>query len=357
MNTQFDFSALPHAYAELGSSGKFRVDAQDFIVNEQIGFSVTGEGEHVLLKIRKTGKNTEEVARILARYAKVPRKSVGYAGLKDKNAVTTQHFSVHLPKQAEPDWDSLADASFEILSAHRHKRKIRRGALSHNDFVIRIRSYQGNHVAIEQRLELIKQHGVPNYFAAQRFGHDMSNLEWAGKMFTGGVRVRDRFRKNMYLSAARSWLFNLVLAERIRNDTWNRAINGDCMSLSRSRACFSIDVVDEEIANRVNDLDISPSGPLPGRGRSMVTADAALLENKLLTDWAGWVGGLENAGQELARRALCLPVDDLLWEWLKEDVLQLTFSLPPGSYATAVLRELGDITEPVTGAREQSPKS
>lgn len=341
----FQLSNLPCAYPVLSINGNIRTIPEDFIVEEELGFSVSGEGEHVFLQIRKRGRNTEDVARMLARYSGVARKSVSYAGLKDRNAVTSQFFSVHLPGKQAPDWQ-LADSALEFLLISRHQKKLKRGALSHNNFCLRIRQLTGNRDEIEQRLQLIKQQGVPNYFTAQRFGHNANNLFYAEQVLLQGKRVKDRFKRNIYFSAARSWLFNLVLAERIRRDNWNKAITGDSMMLNGSRSCFTVETVDEEIRNRVNEFDINPTAPLCGRGDTMVAAKAAEIEKAILSDWQGWVTGLEKARMTVARRAMRVSVIDLSWSWLEDDQLQLKFSLPPGSYATAVLRELGKFTEP-----------
>ena len=195
-------------------------------------------------------------------------------------------------------------------------------------------------------MRLIKLQGVPNYFTSQRFGHNANNLVYAEQILLSGKRVKDRFKRNIYFSAARSWLFNLVLAERIRRENWNRAIAGDSMMLNGSRSCFTVEAVDEEIRNRVDKFDINPTAPLRGRGDAMVTAEAAEIESAVLSNWHGWTEGLEKAGLQGARRAMRVPVADLSWSWPEEDQLQLKFSLPPGSYATAVLRELGRFSMP-----------
>jgi len=346
MIESYQLDNLPHAYPELAIAGKIRRKPVDFIVDEELSFLPTAEGEHVFLQIQKTGINTEDIARLLARHAGVSRKSVSYAGLKDRNAVTSQFFSVHMPGKQDPDWQQLVDSSFELLSVSRHQKKLRRGAISRNYFSIRIRDFTGAKDAVDQRLQQIKQQGVPNYFTSQRFGHNANNLVYADQMLLNRKRVKDRFKRSIYFSAARSWLFNLVVAERIRQQTWNCAIDGDSMMLDGSRSCFSIEAVDEEIINRVNEFDISPTAPLWGRGEPMVTAEAAEIESRILNDWEGWTRGLEKARLQGARRAMRVGVSDLTWQSDGNGQLLLEFSLPPGSYATAVLRELGRFTEP-----------
>ena len=350
MNNPYQLDGLPCAYRSLPLTGKLRSQPEDFIVEEELSFLPTGDGEHIFLQIRKKGKNTEDIARLLARHSGVPRKSISYAGLKDRNAVTSQFFSVHLPGKDDPDWQQLVDPSFELLAVNRHQKKLRRGALRGNRFCLRIREITGISEEVEQRLQWIKQHGVPNYFTAQRFGHNANNLVYAEQLLLNGKRVKDRFKRSIYYSAARSWLFNLVVAERIRQHTWDKAIAGDSMMLCGSRSCFSVEQVDEEIINRVNEFDISPTAPLCGSGEAMVTAEAAAIESAILSEWQGWIKGLEKARMEAARRAMRVGVSDLTWQWDGDDQLVLEFSLPPGSYATAVLRELGRFTEPKVSA-------
>jgi len=350
MKQPFQLDELVRAYTELPIEGNIRSLPEDFIVDEELSFAPTGDGEHIFLQIKKTGKNTEDIARLLARHADVNRKSVSYAGLKDRNAVTSQFFSVHLPGKQAPDWQPLADSSFDLVSVTRHQKKLRRGALSRNHFSLRIREFRGDREVAEQRLQKIKQQGVPNYFTAQRFGHNANNLLYADQMLRKGKRVNDRFKRNIYYSAARSWLFNLVVAERIRQQKWDKAIAGDSMMLSGSRSCFNVEQVDEEIMNRVSELDINPTAPLCGRGEGMVTAEAAEIEADILSPWQGWIKGLEKARMDAARRAMRVSVSDLSWQWDGDDQLELVFSLPPGSYATAVLRELGRFTEPKASA-------
>ena len=222
--------------------------------------------------------------------------------------------------------------------------------LAETGFVYGYVRFSGDREVAEQRLQKIKQQGVPNYFTAQRFGHNANNLFYADQMLRKGKRVNDRFKRNIYYSAARSWLFNLVVAERIRQQTWDKAIAGDSMMLSGSRSCFNVEQVDEEIINRVNEFDINPTAPLCGRGEGMVTAEAAEIEAAILSDWQGWIKGLEKARMDAARRAMRVGVSDLTWQWDGDDQLVLEFSLPPGSYATAVLRELGRFTEPKVSA-------
>lgn len=167
---------LPLAYGGPVLRGRLRQTPEDFVVDEDLGYVASGQGEHVWLRVRKRLHNTHDVARALARHAGVPQRDIGYAGLKDRNAVTTQVFTVHLPGCEGPDWQSLSLPGVELLEIDRHHRKVRRGALRGNRFTIRITGSQGARSAVEDRLQRLASEGVPNYFGSQRFGRGGQNL-------------------------------------------------------------------------------------------------------------------------------------------------------------------------------------
>ena len=330
----------PRAFGRPDASAQVRACAEDFCVDELRDGEADGEGEHLLLHIRKRNRNTEEVARALARHAGVRARDVSYCGLKDRVAVTTQWFSVWLPGKADPDWSPLLGDDLALLSQARTRRKLQRGGLRGNRFTLRLREVRGDRKALEERLARVVEQGVPNYFGEQRFGRDGGNLAGAAAMF-GGRRVKDRHRRGLFLSAARSFLFNEVLAARVRAANWHQALPGEALQLSGSRSFFIAEAIDDEIDARLASGDVLPSGPLWGRGE-LPSADAAqAVEETALTAYGDFREGLEKAGLKQERRALRLPVADLQWQWLAEGRdLQLVFSLPAGTYATAVLREL-----------------
>ncbi len=331
-------------------TARIRFCPEDFRVDEDLGFSPSGEGEHSLLHIRKRNRNTDQIARQLARHAGVRARDVSYCGLKDRVAVTSQWFSVWLPGKEDPDWSSIEEDDLKILEQSRHLRKLQRGALQGNRFEIVLRKIQGAQGEIEKRLSQIKRQGVPNYFGEQRFGRDGGNLSSAQTMFEG-KRIKDRFLRGLYLSSARSFLFNEVLAERVRKGNWNTILPGEAIMLAGSRSYFVCDQVDEEITQRLKDNDIHPSGPLWGRGELSAQGEVGELEKTVMASHSLFCEGLEKAGLKQERRALRLLVNDLQWTWLDEleqetshekrtPDLQLTFTLPAGAYATALLREI-----------------
>jgi tRNA pseudouridine13 synthase len=322
-------------------SAVMRSAPEDFRVDEVLGFEPSGAGEHLFLQIEKRGANTAWVAQRLARWAGVAEHAVGYAGLKDRHAVTRQAFTVHLPRRIAPDLALLdAEPEFRVLESAWHARKLPRGALRGNRFVIRLRALVGDPAAIDARLHAIARRGVPNYFGEQRFGRDGGNLAAARAMF-GGRRV-PREKRSILLSAARSHLFNALLATRVEIDAWERGLDGEVWMLDGSHSVFGPEPLSEPLQQRCSALDIHPTGPLWGRGELRSEGEAAALERAPAAQHPDLAAGLEQAGLRQERRALRLPVRELSWNFIDAD-LELAFFLPAGSYATTVLHALGDI--------------
>jgi tRNA pseudouridine13 synthase len=338
---------LPRAHGPSVLAANMRTTPEDFLVEELPGFEPSGSGEHLLLTIEKRGMNTAFAARRIAEWAGVGEVAIGYAGLKDRNAVTRQRFSVHLPKRVAPDLATLETSDdnerLRVLEHTWHARKLPRGALAGNRFVLVLRELAGEREAIESRLQSIAARGVPNYFGEQRFGRDGDNVANAMAMFAGR-RVR-REQRTLLLSAARSELFNRVLASRVQSASWDQALDGEVWLLDGSRSVFGPEPFNDELAQRLAAFDIHPSGPLWGKGELRSQGDAAAVEVAAMSgdDAAALRAGLEAEGLKHERRALRLKPSDLAWDWLDGDVLQLAFSLPPGTYATVVLAELGDV--------------
>ena len=331
-------SQLPQAHGIPPLIAKIRQYPEDFRVSEVLGFEPSGEGEHALLSIRKRETNTVWLAQQLARFAAVKPVAVGYAGLKDRHAVTTQSFSVQLPGQDSPDWGQLDLPGVEVLSQVRHNKKLKTGALKANRFELLLREVEGDRAQAEQVLQAISAQGVPNYFGEQRFGLDGHNVQRALAMFQG-KRV-DRKTRGLLLSAARSQIFNAVLAQRVSNGQWNVAMPGEVWALDGSRSWFVDDAAQTDLPQRLQAKDIHPSGPLWGRGELPSRSDLAQLERGVATSYAELAEGLERAGLSQDRRGLRLIPRELSWEWPQERQLRLRFELPPGCYATVVLREL-----------------
>ncbi|KTC88526.1 tRNA pseudouridine(13) synthase TruD [Legionella cincinnatiensis] len=320
------------------SRAVFKNTPEDFQVNEFFDSPFTGQGEHILLKIEKRGLTTEEVVKSLAKLLHKPIKSIGYAGLKDRQALTTQWLSIHAPGEIIPEIEHYAASGWRVLECTRHHKKLRPGFLTGNQFVICLREV--SHLeALQQRIAQIKEFGVPNYFGEQRFGREAGNLSKAEEMLVHGRKVKDRFLKGIYSSAARSWLYNLILSQRVIENCWNTPLPGDVIQLSGSNSIFVIDEVSEELLQRIRDKDISPASPLPGISKQKARDKALELINKIYTNWQSWLNGLVLLGLEEAWRANILHVEQLKCI-IQNNLVELSFVLPAGSYATAVLREL-----------------
>ena len=275
----------------------------------------SGEGEHLWLLISKKDQNTSWVAGILAKLTGIKRNDVGYCGMKDRFAITTQWFSLHVPGR-DLDLDTLVHSDFTILRTARHNKKLRRGMHQGNRFKIVLREFEVEEKSFDDRMKLISRYGVPNYFGEQRFGHQGNNLHEVQKLIMADKLKGNRHGTGLYLSAARSWLFNLVLARHIDN------------------ADGSLD--------RLQDY----TGPLWGRGRSSADRNAASVEEQVLKDWQDWCYALEHAGLKQERRNLTLRSDNVLYDWIEPNQLSLEFSLSRGCFATALLREIAQLSRP-----------
>ena len=340
-------SALPRAFGPPALQAVFRSRPEDFQVSEVDGFEPAGQGEHLLLTIEKRGMNTVHAARRIARWAGIAEMGVGYAGLKDRHAVTRQRFSVHLPKRVAPDLDGLVDADLRVLASAWHNRKLPRGALKGNRFDLLLREVEGDREAIESRLRAIASHGLPNYFGDQRFGRDGDNVESARRMFAGQRVHRDQ--RSIYLSAARSELFNAVLSARIGAGNWASGAEGEVWMLDGTQSVFGPEAADESLAARAARQDIHATGPMWGLGELRSSGQVRAMELAAVEPFADLRAGLEAAGLKQERRALRVRVDGLAWHWPEPGCLRLEFGLAPGAYATGLLAELGDVRESRSG--------
>jgi tRNA pseudouridine13 synthase len=295
---------------ELGKA-TFRQCPEDFNVHEIVDFKPSGEGEHLLVHIQKRDQNTQWVAGLLAELANINRRDIGFCGLKDRFAIATQWYSLHLPGK-EIDLTQLQHNDFQILSSGRHNKKLRRGDHAGNRFTIRLRDFDIDFEQISERLNKIQQQGVPNYFAEQRFGWDANNLVKAQQLIIDGRLKGNRQGTGMYLSAARSWLFNLLLDQYL-------------------------------LRGKVNFED---TGALWGRGRSATCDDFQEVERRVLEPWTDWCHALEHAGLKQQRRTFILKPSELTYQQLEKGLFELNFELPVGSYATAILREIAQLIRP-----------
>jgi len=333
----------PPAYDRIELSIDIRRENADFEVTECLGFELQGDGDHEYLWLQKSGINTDWLAKQLARYCGVKPVNVGYAGMKDRHAVTRQWFSVRTSTQI--DWQAFDLPGVTLLQHQRHRRKLRRGAHAGNEFRIALRAPEiaAHRTQLEQRLAVIQRDGVPNYFGEQRFGRGGNNLQLARRLFAG--HRLSRSQRGIALSAARAFLFNEILAQRVSQGTWNRILPGELASLDGSNSIFAVDAVNSEIAARCARHDIHPSGSLWGQGAPRASADVAALEVAVADKHSEFVAGLVAARVQAASRALWLRVSDLRWSF-EAGALWLEFRLVRGAFASAVLREIAQCNSP-----------
>ncbi len=331
-----EFITMPQwatAYGIPFATGNIKTQADDFIVEEQLPFTADGFGEHVFVQIQKQGENTDYVARALARIAHVRQRDIGFAGLKDRHGLTTQWFSVWLPGKADPNWSEIETDHIKVLQSTRHSRKLKRGVLIGNQFHLLIRNFSGDQASCEQQLEQIKNQGFPNYFGEQRFGLQGQNINTALALFSGTRKIK-RQQRGIYLSAARAYLFNHILSHRVKNNTWNQVLEEDILMFSDSKSYFKAEIIDDALQERVSLGILHPTACLYGTG-DILASEMAIIEK-----YQQLMAGLIKFNLESNRRALRVIPQNLHWQFLNADQLQLDFFLPAGSYATALLREI-----------------
>lgn len=337
-----ELDVLYYQYGRPLSYGVLKASPEDFFVAEELGFEVDGEGEQILLLVRKVGCNTSFVAEHLARFAKVPPRAVSYAGLKDRHAVTEQWFCLHFPGKSTPDFNQFSLDGCQILRVARHKRKLRIGHLRSNTFrlVLRQLSHPDD---VEKRLQQIAQYGVPNYFGAQRFGWQGHNLVQAARWGRDEIKVKERRKRSFYLSAARSALFNKIVSARLAQYGESQVICGDVLQFTGRGSWFVAQA--EELAivqQRVRQGELQITAPLLGVGALGTQAEALQFEQQQLQseDAKALIVLLQREQVEPARRALRVVPKNMHWVWLDNQTVELCFSLPAGCFATSIAREL-----------------
>ena len=329
---------------------KWKVKPEDFQVEEISNLSEqpNDKGEHVLLHIEKVGQNTQWVARQIARFCGVRDMDIGLYGLKDRHSVSRQWFSIYLGKRTEPDWSKWSLEGTRLLTVGRTEKKLRRGEHKGNRFDILLTELTGDVVGLDSKLESIRDNGFPNYFGAQRFGIENGNLEKAEGWLKHGVKPRHKSQKGMILSAARSFLFNKILSERVRQSNWSSIIAGD--EPLQNMPISSADEIEE--AEGIQQL--VPSGPLLG-GREFLLEEAGSIESEAVEGYESWMDGLHREGVRTARRPLKVFTENMSWT-LSGDKLRITFDLPVGAFASVLLEQCFELTNPWTGKGSDKTK-
>jgi tRNA pseudouridine13 synthase len=342
----------PRATGDTVARGILKSAPEDFRVAEDLGFEPGGEGEHVFLHLEKRLLNTQDLAQRLSSLSGIHPRDISFSGMKDRQAVTRQWFSVRMAGKAEPDWRGLeVPGEVHVLAVTRHQRKLKRGVHRGNRFSIVLREMQGERGEIEARLQQLREGGAPNYFGEQRFGRDGATLQQARDWMAAGGRRISRNRRSLYLSALRSQLFNQVLADRVARHTWNSIEPGDTCILHGSRSLFNADEVSEDIRQRAVSGDLHPGLPLWGRGADSDGPFARV--RQVLEPQADVCQFLESAGLELGWRPARLLPNDFCWQFCDDGSLQLDFRLSAGNYATALLAEFVQWADPATGQNKK----
>lgn len=335
----------PRAYGKPPVTGIMREAASDFDVEELLGFEPDGAGEHCWLWIEKTDLNTADAAQRLARFAGLRERDISYSGLKDKRAVARQWFSLHLLNR-EPSWVDWSDPALQILRVARHSKKLRRGTHRSNRFVIVLRGVEGDTEALRQRVERIARAGVPNYFGEQRFGRDGRNLELARRAAAERKSRLPRQQAGLYLSAARSYLFNAILAQRVAQQNWQSPLAGEVFVLNRSKSTFK-QPLDDVLTQRLDSGDIHLSAAMPGRDAGLQPEDEVVqLEAAALAEHADLVAFIAQAGVDAERRSMRLIPESFRVDEIGERTWRFCFDLPKGCFATSLMRELADYSVP-----------
>lgn len=333
---------LNYLYNEPLSIGRLKAEFADFIVREELGYELAGEGEFVAVKIRKTNANTLFVGEKLAKFAGISERDMSYAGLKDRHAITEQWFCLHLAGKETPDFSSFECEGVEVLEVTRHNRKIRVGALEGNHFELLLRDVAESE-DLNQRLQQLQAVGFPNYFTEQRFGRDGHNLTQAQRWAKGEISVKDRKKRSFYLSAARSEVFNLVVSERIADGLMHQVLENDYVQLAGSNSFFCVNENEiSESQDRLDRADLLLTAPLIGE-KSLETA-ANSSEKAIIEQHRELVELMKKERMNTARRAMLCKPKDLEWQFEAEG-LRLKFFLESGSYATGLVRELIRLAE------------
>jgi tRNA pseudouridine13 synthase len=324
-------------------SGQIKSQPEDFKVTEALGFLPTGEGEHLLLQVEKVMLTTHELIDKLASDFSIKPREVGYCGLKDKHAVTRQWISLHLPGQLNrvkiPE-----KSDYKILAQAWHNKKLRPGSHRSNFFEVVLRNVTSLPESTSQQIELIRCHGMANYFGEQRFGHKGSNFDQALRVFGNARRTRklSRSKRSLYLSALRSFLFNQVLSKRIEQGIWEAPLSGDVFMLSGTHSIF-FELITDEILERYQHQDISSTVSLYGTGDRMLQDKSLEIEDQVFAEFESVKQCLIEQKVKLQMRSTRVAVAGLKIEFdQRKDQLYIEASLPPGSFFTSLLDHFVD---------------
>ncbi len=341
-------TTLPYVTPEIHPiQGQIRCHAEDFVVDEVPAYAPEGQGDHLFIRFEKRHLTTQDALRRIAQWLGSNPRDAGWAGLKDRNAVTTQWISVFKAQQTRALEETPPDG-IRILETAYHRHKLRIGHLSANRFRIRIREVNPNEDAnVNAILERVSKQGLPNYFGEQRFGtsspETKSSLERATDWITGQWRgPRDRFQSKFLVSVFQSHLFNSFVARRMEEGAYLSPFEGDIMRKETTGGLFAVKREElEEARKRILDWEISPTGPMYGARMMWPEGEARAREQAFLVSEGFTEDHLHRFAKfgEGTRRTIRVRPQDVQAKREGTD-LWIEFQLPSGSYATTLLREI-----------------
>jgi len=340
-----DTHDLPFLHGGPLGRARFKVQPEDFVVEELLGFEPSGEGEHCLVWAEKRHLDSNAAAARLADAVGIRRRLVSHCGLKDRHAVTRQWFSLHMPGQASPEPEALESEGLKVLRITRNTRKLRRGIHLGNRFTIRLREPDFDAALAAQRWQAITEKGVPNYFGTQRFGNEGQNVAKARAMFRGEFTPGDRLLRGILLSAARSHLFNAVVAGRMTRGSWDKPLAGEVFGFADNGTILLPENQRGDEVARFEKGIVELTAPLWGIGELQSVDEVRGLEQELLAGFSDITAGLEAFGLRQERRVMRLRPLDSTFEMMDNGDLQFGFDLPKGTYATTLLSELAELDE------------
>lgn len=329
---------LTYPYGEPKLTGIIKAQAQDFRVFEELGFTPSGQGEHLFIQVQKTDLTTFNLIELIAADVGIHPRYIGYSGLKDKLAVTRQWLSLHLPgMKTLPSFSE--HGQYQVLDAQWHDKKLRVGTHRTNRFEIMIRNLTGQSDDFAKKVAQIQQFGFANYFGQQRFGQRQDNVSQALRILNNRHKAKrlSRTKKSLYISALRSELFNQVLAARIKQGIWKAPLDGDVFMLAGTRSVFQ-ESLNEALLQRYREMDIHCGLSLVGIGESQVKGRAREIEDSVHKENDEIVFTLHNQGSKQDMRAH-RSAAQLLQFSIEADpnTLQLSVQLARGCYLTTLL--------------------
>jgi tRNA pseudouridine13 synthase len=327
-------AAAGFVYAGVG--GRIKVHLEDFEVEEIPAYEPSGAGDHLFLWIEKRDVGAEFLVREMARRLAIPAGTIGVAGLKDRRAVTRQWVSI--PATAADRIAAIDGDDIRVLDSRRHGHKLRPGHLRGNRFRVLIRDAAGDPTPMLARL---REQGMPNFYGPQRFGRDGETAALGLALLRREpAKLRGPFLRKLALSAAQSALFNDYLARRLGDGLLRTVLDGEVLAKWPTGGMFvSCDPSADQ--PRLEAREIIPAGPIFGRKMFAAGGVAAQREAAVLRDAGLSAESFAGFGKLLTgtRRHNLVYVDDLVAQY-ETDGLRLTFTLPAGSYATVLLREV-----------------